>query len=207
MAEEKECLVLGPGGAGKTVLLKRLKALSDEEETSSTIRHKSKRGEAAHPKTRRVEWSIKTLPITQPTTGTNLVTLTPLNCILKEYGYSMASLWKKAMQHTNACIYVVDASNPQQISAATVLLMELLADEGSRDKPFLLLYNKTDLPSPMSQYEMAEIMRVRDLRKMLDEQLAVLNVACATGEGLAEVMKWVRTTVCSPGDNAQQCNS
>lgn len=195
MEEQKECLVLGPGGAGKTVLLKRLKAMSEEEETSSTVKHKGKR-ETAHSKSKKEEW---TLPVTHPTTGTSLVTLAPLNCILKEYGYSMASLWKKAVQHTDAVIYVTDASNPHQLSAATVLLMELLADEGSRSKPFLLLYTKTDLPSPMSQYEMAELMRVRDLKRMREKKLEVLCGTSATGEGLAEVMKWLKTTLCGPG--------
>lgn len=188
--------MVGPSGAGKTVLLKRLKSMCEQEEkerkaASFTAKYKSKKGEAL-----KLDWSVKTIPVTQSTTGTTVVSLNPHNCILKEYGYSMASLWKKATEHTDAVIFVVDGSNPQQLSAAIVLLMELLADEAMVDKPVLLFYSKTDLPSSMSVYEMKEIMRVRDLVRT-KKRFTVHSGSCATGEGLDEVLRWITSTLCS----------
>ena len=176
-----ECLVVGPLGSGKTVLLKRLKCMCEEEQ--------KQRKEANYKnKQRDEEWTI---PVTQPTTGTTLVSLSPHNCILKEYGYSMVSLWNKAAQHTDAVIYVVDASNPQQISAAIVLLMELLADKTMTCKPVLVFYNKTDLPSTMSVPEMKEVMRVHDLIRTR-EKFVALSGSCATGEGIDKVSRWIK---------------
>ena len=74
--------------------------------------------------------------------------------------------------------------------------MELLADEAMVDKHVLLFYSKTDLPSPMSVYEMTEIMRVRDLVRT-KKRFTVHSGSCATGEGLDKVLRWITSTVCS----------
>ena len=175
---------MGPLGSGKTVLLKRLKCMCEKEQKQrKEANYKSKQ--------RDEEWTI---PVTQPTTGTTLVSLSHHNCILKEYGYSMVSLWSKAVQHTDAIIYIVDASNPQQISAAIVLLMELLADETMTCKPVLVFYNKTDLPSTMCVAEMMEVMRIHDLIRTR-KNLVAHSGSCATGEGVDKVMSWIKATL------------
>lgn len=190
---EFECLVLGPGGAGKTALLKRLQSWigsKDEEQVSSSTKQ-SNHLKTEHSIMSPVQYTKENMPSTHPTTGTHLVSLASCKCLLKEYGYSMCSLWSKAVQHTGAIIYVVDTSNPQQISAATVLLMELLSHQVSGSKPVLLYYTKTDLPSPMSVYEMKEVMRVRDLTRRMSGTFTVLSGSSATGEGLEEVFRWI----------------
>lgn len=101
-------ICLGPTGAGKTLLLKKLQNRLAVDETSCTI----------------------------PTVGTNLTTLrfnNPATKTFKEYvvrelGGAMAPMWHKYYQGVDKVIYVVDASNLCQIAAAGILLYTILAD-------------------------------------------------------------------------------
>lgn len=188
MADECECLVLGPSGVGKTVLLKKLRSIHDERTSKKVV------DEVAKPVS-----GILAIPTTVPTSGTNYVTLPSSHkngvrpILLKEYGGCMAPLWPKALFKTHQIVYVVDANNPMQLSVAMVLLLDLLGNEVIVDKPVLLFFNKTDLPGPMSLNEVQEIMRVNDLRVQYGEKLAVLSGSCVTGDGLMGVTNWIRT--------------
>lgn len=101
-------LCLGPKGSGKTLLLKKLKQRNSVDETSCTI----------------------------PTTGLNVTNLKYLDkasgtfkeYIIRELGGSMAPIWHKYYNGVKKVIYVLDASNLCQISAAGILLYTILAD-------------------------------------------------------------------------------
>lgn len=186
-----ECLVLGPEGAGKTLLLKRLLALCSEErlEGKRKVPASSEGGQAQG------GGVVSTIP----TVGTNVQELAlgkRLGCTVREYGGSMAPLWITAYEHCHMVIYIMDTSRPTQISASTVLLMEVLSAEALRGKPILLLLNKTDSPFAMSAVELKSIMRLDDVVKALmpQNQVTVLQVSCASGEGLEEVLQWIRET-------------
>jgi GTPase SAR1 family protein len=97
------CLCLGPTGSGKTLLLKKLQ-----------------------------NWeAIDTMSSTVPTVGTNLVTV-PLGnqkeITIREVGGAMAPIWRNYYYGIQKIVYVVDASNLCQISAAGVLLYTVLAE-------------------------------------------------------------------------------
>lgn len=101
-------ICLGPQGAGKTLLLKRLQNRETVDETSCTV----------------------------PTTGTNITTVRYPNektgnmkeYTIRELGGAMAPIWSKYYSGVNKVIYVVDASNLCQIAAAGVLLYTILAE-------------------------------------------------------------------------------
>lgn len=95
-------LCLGPTGSGKTLLLKKLQNFEQVDETSSSV----------------------------PTVGTNLFTIKRGNfsVTVRELGGIMAPLWNKYFNGITKIIYVVDASNLCQISAAGLLLYTILAD-------------------------------------------------------------------------------
>lgn len=94
-------LCLGPTGTGKTLLLKKLQNIENVDVTASSV----------------------------PTVGTNIFTLKIDSEIytIREVGGVMSPLWSKYFFGVKKILYVVDASNLCQISAAGVLLYEIVA--------------------------------------------------------------------------------
>ena len=177
----KQCLVLGPEGVGKTLLIKNLVGLNDTNQC--------RQSESVGP-------LIPTVP-TQPTIGTNLIACKISNrktVTLKECGGRMAPLWHKSLGDADMLIYIVDICNNTQISAATVLLMETLSHHEFDGKPVLLFYNKTDMAAgcPLSLEEFMEAMRVRDLvKKYGKDMFHVISGSCLSHEGLTDVCDWI----------------
>lgn len=98
----KTVLCLGPSGSGKTLLLKKLSNLNSVDRTTASV----------------------------TTVGTNILTVNAdgYQIFIRELGGIMAPLWSKYFAGVDKVIYVVDASNLCQISAAGVLLYSILAD-------------------------------------------------------------------------------
>ena len=180
MNNNKQCLVLGTAGVGKTLLIKTL--------TNDKSLVKSK---GALP-------TATLLPPTiHATVGTNLTDY-PLSkgvyITLKECGGVMAPLWLRSLDDADMLIYIVDCSNNTQISAATVLLMDILASGKMNSKPLLLFYNKTDIATgcPLSLNEFKQIMRVKDLVGKYGDSISVINGSCLTRERLDYIHQWLR---------------
>lgn len=94
-------LCLGPIGSGKTLLLKNLQNEKSVDDTTSSV----------------------------PTVGVNIFNVKCSNgsiVTIKEVGGAMAPLWSQYFTGIKHIIYVVDASDLCQISAAGVLLYSLL---------------------------------------------------------------------------------
>ena len=173
--------MLGPEGVGKTLLLKKLLVLCAQEG------QKRSRRQSGEP------LAAGVLP-TIPTVGTNLEQLSlgrKLACSLREYGGSMAPLWSSAHEDCCMVLYVVDTSNPTQVAAATVLLLETLSSEKLRDKPFLVFFNKQDSAFRMSLVELKFIMRLDDIVETATQPITVVHGSCKTNEGLGDVLQWL----------------
>jgi GTPase SAR1 family protein len=155
---ERQCLILGPPNAGKTQLIKTLQKV---------FQHKKDNNKSTQPGI--------LLPPTQPTAGTNLVTIDTSHgsLLLKECGGKMAPLWYKIIPKTDMLLYVVDASNPLQLSSAVVLLMESLSISSSQ----------------LAVEEFKQIMRVEDLKVNYKLETAAGN--CINHESLHEVIQWL----------------
>lgn len=99
---ENMYICLGPIGSGKTLLLRKLQNVNAVDETTTAV----------------------------PTVGTNIFHLQRANIQIKirELGGTMAPIWPKYFAGIQRVLYVVDASNLCQISAAGVLLYTILAD-------------------------------------------------------------------------------
>ena len=176
-----ECLILGPEGVGKTLLLKKLLALRAQEGQKRSSRQS---GECP---------TTGVLP-TIPTVGTNLEQLSlgkKLACSLREYGSSMAPLWRSAYEDCCMVLYMVDTSNPTQIAAATVLLLEVLSSSTLKDKPFLIFFNKQDSAFRMSLVELKSIMRLDDIVESAGQPITIVHGSCTTNEGLGDILQWL----------------
>lgn len=180
-----QCLFLGPEGTGKTMLLKKLKLLTNKKPPKGTSKAAGEPGDTPS--------SPAVLP-TIPTVGTNVEDLTlgkNLVCVLKEYGGSMAPVWGSAYASCQMVVYVIDTSNLTQISAATVLLVEVLSADALKDKPLLLFFNKTESHFSMSLVELKSIMRIDELIKCATQMITVVHGSCVTNEGVDEILQWI----------------
>lgn len=174
---EIQCLVLGPSNSGKTQLLKAVQGIFQGKETRQSA----------------LDESPALLPPTQPTTGTNLVSLdTPRGTVLlREYGGKMAPLWHKTIPKADILIYLIDSSNPLQLSSSVVLLMETLSNKSIEGKPVLLFFNKTDSTSSLSLEELKFITRVKDLKVKYGTLLTVLSGSCLNSDGINGLAEWL----------------
>ncbi|XP_073540302.1 ADP-ribosylation factor-like protein 16 isoform X2 [Phyllobates terribilis] len=128
------CLVLGPSGVGKTLLMKRLQKLCGKESTE-----------------------LGDVPPTQPT-------------------------------------FVVDAANPNQVSASCVQLLSMLSAPALSAVSVLVVFNKTDLPCCMSLVEMKSLFRLDDVIACAKQPITVLETSALEGTGLLEVLQWLNSS-------------
>ncbi|KAF5304785.1 hypothetical protein FQA39_LY09562 [Lamprigera yunnana] len=134
-------LCLGPTGSGKSLLLRKLLNADQIDETSSSV----------------------------PTVGTTLFTIKRQNYVftIRELGGAMAPLWKKYFDGILKVIYVVDVSNLCQISAASVLFYELLANPLLKNARFMLVLTKMDVSYRQMRNEALLMLQINKLQKEL----------------------------------------
>ncbi|XP_045046179.1 ADP-ribosylation factor-like protein 16 isoform X3 [Desmodus rotundus] len=167
------CLLLGAAGVGKSLLVKRLQKLSSQDG----------KGDLGDP------------PPTRPTVGTDLTDLTAHRKItIRELGGCMGPIWPSYYGNCRSLLFMVDASNPTQLSASCVQLLGLLSAEPLAEAAVLVLFNKTDLPCYMSVEEMKSLIRLPDIIACAKQNITVAEVSARTGTGLAEVLRWLQDT-------------
>ncbi|CAH0392028.1 unnamed protein product [Bemisia tabaci] len=172
MSDESKiaCLCLGPTGSGKTALLKKLSGNKDTDEYSSTV----------------------------PTVGTSLTTIKikeQQKIIIRELGGEMAPLWHQYYDGINKIIYVVDASNLCQISAAGVLLYDLLAQPKLQKAKILLVLAKMDVSYRQMRNEALLMLQIKRLEKEIPQTITILETSAVTGEGMEPMLEWLQSNV------------
>ncbi|XP_062936958.1 ADP-ribosylation factor-like protein 16 isoform X1 [Cynocephalus volans] len=115
------CLLLGATGVGKTLLVKRLQQLSSCD----------RKGELGTP------------PATRPTVGADLTDVAARKKVtVRELGGCMGPIWRSYCGDCRALLFMIDASNPTQLSASCVQLLGLLSAEQLSEASVLILFNK-----------------------------------------------------------------
>ncbi|XP_015591041.1 ADP-ribosylation factor-like protein 16 [Cephus cinctus] len=160
------CLCLGPPKSGKTFLLKRLHGDSIDVATP-----------------------------TVPTNGMNLFTIKNsdghFDMIVRELGGSMAPIWKHYFDRVGKIIYVIDASNLCQISAAGVLLYSLLVEPRLQNVKIALVLNKMDLSYRQMRNEALLMLHFTRLQKEIPQKIRIIETSGMTGEGVEELREWM----------------
>lgn len=184
-----ECLVVGPEGAGKTLLIRKL-----EELCTSKRKKTSRDAEASATQTDHASIGCQELHHTIPTVGVNLARLKllkGLSCNLRESGGQMAPLWPNCYKDCSMVIFVIDSSNQVQVSASTILLLEVLSAPGLQDKPVLVFFNKTECPLGLGLVEYKSVMRLEDIVSHARQTVSVVEGSCWTGDGIPAILEWL----------------
>ncbi|XP_037349509.1 ADP-ribosylation factor-like protein 16 [Talpa occidentalis] len=165
------CLLLGAAGVGKTLLLKRLRKLSSPDG----------QGDLGDP------------PPTRPTVGTDLTDIAaPRKITVRELGGCMGPIWPSYYGNCHRLLFMVDASNPAQLSASCAQLLGLLAAEQLAGASVLILFNKTDLPCYMTVEEMKSLLRLPDIIAHATQNISTAEISAREGTGLAGVLRWLQ---------------
>ncbi|XP_019517497.1 PREDICTED: ADP-ribosylation factor-like protein 16 [Hipposideros armiger] len=167
------CLLLGATGVGKTLLVKRLQKLSSQDG----------KGDLGDP------------PATRPTVGTNLTDILAHRKItIRELGGCMGPIWSSYYGNCRSLLFMMDASNPTQLSASCVQLLGLLSAEPLAEASVLILFNKTDLPCYMTTEEMKSLIRLPDIIACAKQSITMAEISAWKGTGLAGVLRWLQDT-------------
>ncbi|XP_038182349.1 ADP-ribosylation factor-like protein 16 [Arvicola amphibius] len=165
------CLLLGAAGVGKTLLVKRLQKLSSGDG----------KGDLGDP------------PPTRPTVGTNLTDIVAHRKItIRELGGCMSPIWSSYYGNCHSLLFVMDASNPTQLSASCVQLLGLLSAEELAKASVLILFNKIDLPCYMTVEEMKSLIRLPDIIACAKQNITTAEISARDGTGLATVLLWLQ---------------
>ncbi|KAI8506385.1 ADP-ribosylation factor-like protein 16 [Branchiostoma belcheri] len=167
------CLLVGPQGVGKTLLLKRLQFLSGKDKLGD----------------------MEEAPATIPTVGTNLVNVQvgkKTDLTVRELGGSMGPIWHSYYKDCKLLLFMVDVSNAAQLSASTIQLLTTLTDNRLQDVSVLILLNKVDLPSSMTLTELKSLMRLEDIVCHAKQKVTVLEISAREGQGLLETIAWLK---------------
>ncbi len=185
MSIVKLCLVLGPEGSGKTLLLRKLKEYTRAKQVTDNTEEDVDNY---------VGICYADENQTLPTVGTAIEQLKfskKVSCNLKEYGGQMIPLWPNAYKDTNMIIYVIDSSSKLQVSVSTVALLDLLSAKELEKTPLLLFFNKTDLPLAMSLSEYQSVMRLEDIVAHASQPITVVDGTCWLGKGIDKIYEWI----------------
>ncbi|KAM5216909.1 ADP-ribosylation factor-like protein 16 isoform 3-T4 [Hipposideros larvatus] len=90
--------------------------------------------------------------------------------------------------------FMMDASNPTQLSASCVQLLGLLSAEPLAEASVLILFNKTDLPCYMTTEEMKSLIRLPDIIACAKQNITMAEISAWKGTGLAGVLRWLQDT-------------
>ncbi|KAJ8037962.1 ADP-ribosylation factor-like protein 16 [Holothuria leucospilota] len=106
----------------------------------------------------------------------------------------MAPIWPTYLSDSSILIFMVDSSNPAQVSASTILLLTTLASEHLQNASVLVLLNKIDLSSSIQLSELKYIMQLEELLQNSKQNITVLECSVKEGTGLKEVIRWIGET-------------
>ncbi|XP_075418474.1 ADP-ribosylation factor-like protein 16 isoform X1 [Tenrec ecaudatus] len=106
----------------------------------------------------------------------------------------MGPIWPSYYGNCRALLFVLDASDPTQLSASCAHLLALLSAEQLAEASVLILFNKTDLPCYMSVEEMKSLMRLPDIVACAKQNITTMEISAREGTGLAGVLHWLQDT-------------
>jgi len=107
-----------------------------------------------------------------------------------EIGSPLIPMWERYFKSHNIIMFVVDVSSPSQMSSSLVELYLLLAHKDLKSKPFVVVFNKIDLPYRISSGKIKDFFSLEDLEAKLGLNLFVtFEVSSLTGENVNRILE------------------
>lgn len=104
----------------------------------------------------------------------------------------MSPIWSSYYGNCHSLLFMMDASNPTQLSASCMQLLGLLSAEELAKASVLILFNKIDLPCYMTVEEIKSLMRLPDIIACAKQNITTVEISARNGTGLATVLLWLR---------------
>lgn len=113
------------------------------------------------------------------------------NIQIKEVGGAMMPLWPTYLKGAVALIYVVDIADASQLAASATAFHHLCTLPAMKDKPTLLLWNKTDALCALPDAETFAFDAKR-AEIALGDNLTTMRTSALDGSNTHAVMTWMR---------------
>lgn len=98
---------------------------------------------------------------------------------------------KNSIQQVYKIIYVIDASNLCQISAAGVLLYTLLVEPRLQQVKLALVLTKMDLSYRQMRNEALLMLHFSRLQNEVRQEITVFEASGVTGQGVEQLREWI----------------
>ncbi|XP_056405906.1 ADP-ribosylation factor-like protein 16 isoform X2 [Hyla sarda] len=106
----------------------------------------------------------------------------------------MVPIWPSYYKDCHTVLFIVDAANPNQVSASCIQLLSVLSAPALAAVSVLVIFNKTDLPCCMSLAEMKSLFRLDDIIASAKQPITVMETSTLEGTGLREVLQWLHSS-------------
>ncbi|KPP61520.1 ADP-ribosylation factor-like protein 16-like [Scleropages formosus] len=135
-------------------------------------------------------------PMSYQQVGTNLtdLTLKKKKVTIRELGGCMGPIWPSYYSDCSSVIFVVDSANINQVSSSCIQLLSVLSAELLQGASILVVFNKIDIPCPMTIMEMKSLFRLDDIIASALQSVTVLELSARSGQGLQKVLDWLEST-------------
>lgn len=166
-----DILVIGTSGAGKSLLLRRLRNLDEPVEAE-----------------------------TLPTMGTDIenIQINKKNILFREVGFKLVQSWMKFSKETKAILFLVDLTSYASLSASVIEFYNLLLGIGDLSKPIVLVLNKIDCGDHM---DLDFVLQSFEFYELLEahENLYLYVISVVTGVNLKALADLISSLVHSDG--------
>ncbi|CAD5212969.1 unnamed protein product [Bursaphelenchus okinawaensis] len=127
-----------------------------------------------------------------PTFGFNIITLEfrdwKLNCWDIGGQISLRSYWRNYFEHTDALVFVVDATDRLRLKEAREELDKLLNEQCLVGVTLLILANKRDIRGSLTAEEIQKEMKLEEIKY---HHWKIFDSSAYTGENLIEAFEWM----------------
>ncbi|CAL6101230.1 ADP-ribosylation_factor [Hexamita inflata] len=147
------------------------------------------------------QWKINELVDTIPTIGFNVETVkrNKLSLTLWDVGgqEKIRPLWKHYLQNTLVLFYVIDSTQRdfQRIQETKIELIKLMSNDDLAGVPFIILFNKSDLPNSLSEEEIEDEYDFKigetELKINQIHKIKVIRTSALSPDNLTEILDWI----------------